>query len=100
MLNILYYLAINKPKQEILRKELTQFFPNDNIVLTTETLNSLPYLKGCIKEAARLYPVTPGTMRVLTKDAVLLGYQVPKGVIIYIANKLLMYKSFNIIYLL
>ena len=80
LLNILYYLASNKSKQEILKKEILDLLPDDNSVLNSDMLNSMPYLKACIKEAARMYPVTPGTMRYLTKDAVLSGYQVPKGV--------------------
>ncbi|XP_077293104.1 cytochrome P450 CYP12A2-like isoform X2 [Arctopsyche grandis] len=79
LMNIFYYLAINQSKQDILRKEIMTLLPDNNSKLTADILNSLPYMKACIKEAARLYPVTAGTMRILTKGTVLKGYQLPKG---------------------
>ncbi|XP_077292376.1 putative cytochrome P450 301a1, mitochondrial [Arctopsyche grandis] len=79
LMNIFYYLATNQSKQDILRKEIMTLLPDNNSKLTVDILNSLPYMKACIKEAARLYPVTTGTMRILTKGTVLKGYQIPKG---------------------
>lgn len=80
LVNILYYLSVNQSKQAKLRQEISSVLPEDSSKLTAQILNSMPYLKACIREAARLYPVTPGTFRILTKDIVLSGYQIPKGV--------------------
>lgn len=83
-MNIFYYLATNHSKQDILRKEILTLLTDKNAGLNADVLNSMPYMKACIKEAARLYPVTPGTMRILTKGTVLKGYQIPKGVRIFL----------------
>ncbi|XP_077293107.1 cytochrome P450 CYP12A2-like isoform X1 [Arctopsyche grandis] len=80
LMNIFYYLATNQSKQDILRKEILTLLPDKNSKLAADVLNAMPYMKACIKESARLYPVTPGTMRNLTKGIVLKGYQIPKGV--------------------
>jgi cytochrome P450 family 12 len=73
-------MATNPDKQEKLRAELSTLLPEGSSKITPESLISMPYLRACIKEAARLYPVTPGTMRILTKDIILNGYHIPKGV--------------------
>lgn len=79
-MNVLYNLATNKDKQDKLREEITALLPSRSSQLMADHLNQLPYLKACIREAARIYPATVGTMRILTKDTVLSGYRVPKGV--------------------
>ncbi|XP_077292892.1 cytochrome P450 CYP12A2-like [Arctopsyche grandis] len=79
LMNIFYYLSTNQTKQDVLRKEILTLLPDDNSELTADILNCLPYMKACIKEAARLYPVTAGTLRTLTKGIVLKGYQIPRG---------------------
>lgn len=78
--NALFYLSTNTDKQKILRNQIKTLLPDKNTKLTSEHLNSFSYLKACLKEASRLYPVTPGTMRIMTKDIVIGGYQIPKGV--------------------
>lgn len=40
----------------------------------------MPYLKACIKETLRMYPVIIGNGRSLQTDTVIAGYKVPKGV--------------------
>jgi cytochrome P450 family 12 len=55
-------------------------------------MKNLPYLRAVIKEAIRLYPPTVGTVRELTKDLVLSGYQVPKG---YNVGMISMLEHFN-----
>lgn len=40
-------------------------------------MKNVPYLRACIKESLRLYPLTLGNGRVIYSDLVLNGYQVP-----------------------
>lgn len=45
--------------------------------LTPENMKNMPYLRACLKESMRLYPIVIGTVRKIHKDIVLSGYQVP-----------------------
>lgn len=76
MSGLLLNLAKNQDKQDLLRKEVQQI-PND--FLQPEDLNSIPYLRACIKESFRLYPVVSVNARGVGQDVVLSGYEVPKG---------------------
>lgn len=40
----------------------------------------MPYLRACIKETLRIKPVVIGNGRSLQSDAIIAGYEVPKGV--------------------
>lgn len=51
--------------------------------ITEETLEKIPYLRACIKETLRMYPVVLGNGRSLQSDTVISGYNVPKGVKFY-----------------
>lgn len=53
--------------------------PEKNTPFTPEKLKNMPYLRGCIKEAIRMYPVANGNFRATGADIVLKGYQVPRG---------------------
>lgn len=77
---LLYSLAKNPAKQEILRQEILQLLPNKDSQLTSSSLNNVPYLRACMKEALRLYAPTSGNTRAVPCDLVLSGYQVPKDV--------------------
>ncbi|CRK87076.1 CLUMA_CG000842, isoform A [Clunio marinus] len=77
-IGILYCLAKNQDKQEKLREELRNILPEKNYKLTPENMQSMPYLRGVIKEGLRLYPPTAGNMRAAGSDIVLSGYRVPK----------------------
>lgn len=57
-----------------------RILPEVNSKLTPESLNSVPYMRACIKESMRLMPPIPGNMRAAGKDLVLQGYQIPKSV--------------------
>lgn len=45
-------------------------------------MKNMPYLRACIKESLRLYPIVVGTSRKITKDIVISGYQVPANTLI------------------
>jgi cytochrome P450 family 12 len=80
MTSILYCLAKNPVKQEILRKEINSILPEKNSVLSSTSFNNIPYLRAVIKEALRVYPVVNGNIRAAGENLVLQGYQIPKGV--------------------
>ncbi|CAH0551466.1 unnamed protein product [Brassicogethes aeneus] len=75
----LYYLAKNPDKQEILRQEAIRILPSKNTAVTKEMLENAAYLKAVFKETTRIAPIATGTVRKIAKDAVIAGYQVPKG---------------------
>lgn len=74
---LLYHLASNPDKQELLFKEINQVVGDGPI--TAALLNDLKYLKAVQHESQRLLPAIGGMSRVTQKDMVLGGYQVPKG---------------------
>lgn len=71
----LYFLATNPDKQNKLREE----------VLAKETQK--PYLRACIKESMRMLPVVNGNIRLATKEYNLLGYRIPKDVIVICSHQ-------------
>ncbi|KAJ6618908.1 putative cytochrome P450 12b2, mitochondrial [Pseudolycoriella hygida] len=76
--DLLYHLAMNPSKQEKLREEVMRILPSVDSQLTTTSLNSVPYMRACMKEAMRLTSPVPGLMRGAGKNLVLQGYQIPK----------------------
>ncbi|CAH0551467.1 unnamed protein product [Brassicogethes aeneus] len=84
----LYYLAKNPKKQDLLREEAKRLLPDKKSKITKEILNEAVYTRAVIKETTRLAPVTGGNARMLPKDAVIAGYQIPKGTMIVAANLL------------
>lgn len=72
-------LAKNPAKQEILRDEIRRVLPQKDGAFIADPLTHAPYLRACLKESLRVYPVAIGNMRVPQNDLVLSGYQVPKG---------------------
>ena len=50
---LLYFLARNPDKQELLRKEVLQVVGPRGSPLTDSAINDLHYLKACIKESLR-----------------------------------------------
>ena len=50
---LLYYLARNPDKQEILRREILSVVGPRGTPITASSLNKLDYLKACVKEILR-----------------------------------------------
>lgn len=71
---LMYHLAANPDKQEILRKECLSIGPNLNV----KNLNELCYLKACIQETFRLTPTISMLVRMLQENVTLQGYEIPK----------------------
>lgn len=66
---LLYYLATHPEKQQKRRDE-------------TNSNQGHAYMKACFKEALRLLPLGTINARETTKEHNVLGYRIPKGVII------------------
>lgn len=76
----IYQLSQNPEKQQLLFEELQNALPGQDSKVDVASQEKMPYLKACIKETLRMYPVIIGNGRNLQSDTVLAGYQVPKGV--------------------
>ncbi|XP_037952274.1 cytochrome P450 CYP12A2-like [Teleopsis dalmanni] len=76
---IMLCLAKNPEKQQKLREELFRLMPEKDTPFTEDIRKELNYMRCCIKEALRLYPLGPGNTRTVQNDVVLSGYQVPMG---------------------
>ncbi|XP_064549419.1 cytochrome P450 CYP12A2-like isoform X1 [Drosophila montana] len=70
-------LAKNPEKQAKLREEIRRILPNKDSEFKEASVKNVPYLRACIKESLRLYPLILGNARVTYSDLVLNGYQVP-----------------------
>ncbi|XP_017020158.1 probable cytochrome P450 12a4, mitochondrial [Drosophila kikkawai] len=81
---LLLCLAENPEKQEKLREEVMKVLPQKDSEFTEASMKNVPYLRACIKESQRVRPLIVGNARVLAKDSVLSGYQVPAGTYISI----------------
>lgn len=82
----------------MLYRELKTILPDKRSPVDTQILDQMPFLRACIKETLRMYPVVIGNGRNLQSDAVINGFHVPKGVstkylyiiyIFYFHNKIL-----------
>ncbi|EDV24783.1 uncharacterized protein TRIADDRAFT_56947 [Trichoplax adhaerens] len=58
----------------------------DGEKLTSEMINKMPLLKGCVRETLRLYPVAPSVPRKVKQDTVIGGYQIPAGTFVTAAS--------------
>ncbi|XP_073836139.1 probable cytochrome P450 12c1, mitochondrial [Musca autumnalis] len=85
-------LAKAPEKQEKLRQEILTNIGNAND-FTIENMANLPYLRACIKEALRIYPVVFGNIRISAKDLSLSGYQIPKGTNVFMASNMLLHEE-------
>ena len=75
---VLYMMAKNPDKQDILRQEVLSVL-GDTTMATPTTLAQMPYLKAWVRETLRLYPVLFAIPRRPADDIVLSGYLIPAG---------------------
>ncbi|KAL0111389.1 hypothetical protein PUN28_012939 [Cardiocondyla obscurior] len=78
--SILYQLALHPDKQALAYNEISNALPQRDTPLEVTSIDNLKYLKACIKETLRMYPVVIGNGRSTTSDIIISGYRVPKGV--------------------
>ena len=83
-------LAQNPEKQEKLRQEVLKVLPEKDSEFEESTFKNMPYLRACIKESLRMYPLVVGNARVPIKDVVVSGYRVPKDVPVVMCSTSLM----------
>ncbi|XP_013138514.1 PREDICTED: probable cytochrome P450 49a1 [Papilio polytes] len=74
-LSVLYLLATNPDKQTKLREEIMA------------KGSRRPYLRACIKEAARIRPVLLGNFRLTTTSYNVFGYEIPKDTMILFCHE-------------
>ncbi|GLH07255.1 Probable cytochrome P450 301a1, mitochondrial [Gryllus bimaculatus] len=77
--SLLFHLAKNPEVQRRLREEMRRVLPSKTTVITEDLTNEMPYLKACLKESLRIFPIAMGNVRETPADVVLGDYQVPKG---------------------
>ncbi|XP_050678106.1 cytochrome P450 CYP12A2-like isoform X3 [Leptidea sinapis] len=83
LITALHFLATNQDKQNKLRENLKS---NDEKNL---------YLKACIKETLRLLPVIPANRRKASRDYKIMGYKIPKDVIMVVNHQTLCHSEQN-----
>ena len=81
LVSTLFKLSQSQQAQSKLYEEINSVLPNGHTP-TYDLLNRMPYLRATINEVFRTNPVTPATVRLLSKPIVLGGYEVPAGVTI------------------
>nr|QZU75316.1 cytochrome P450 302a1 [Antheraea pernyi] len=82
----LYHIARNWECQEKIFSEIATLLPDNNSEISADTITKAVYLRASIKESLRLNPVSVGIGRLLQKDIILRGYQIPKGTVIVTQN--------------
>lgn len=78
LLFVLYCLSRNPSVQETLYRETVDVLPNEDRI-TQEKLQDMQYVKACIRETFRMYPIVHTTSRRITKDIEVCGFHVPAG---------------------
>ncbi|XP_024873026.1 cytochrome P450 4C1-like [Temnothorax curvispinosus] len=81
---LLALLAEHKDIQDRVRSEVDTVIQESGEKFTIKSLQNLPYLDRCIKEALRLYPSVFFISRVAAEDVKLQSYLVPAGTILHL----------------
>ncbi|XP_071560726.1 uncharacterized protein [Temnothorax nylanderi] len=81
---LLALLAEHKDIQDRVRSEVDTVIQESGETFTIKSLQNLPYLDRCIKEALRLYPSVFLISRVAAEDVKLQSYLVPAGTIVHL----------------
>lgn len=89
MTAVLYNLAKNPDKQEILHQEILKILPDKDSKLTSASFNSVPYMRAVIKESLRVNPLIRGIVRRTGQDLVFQGYRIHKGTDVLLSNSTL-----------
>ncbi|XP_068083405.1 probable cytochrome P450 49a1 isoform X1 [Anabrus simplex] len=84
-----HFLSRNQDKQEILYEELKRILPSKDQQITANNLEDMKYLKACLKETARIAPITPANFRESHSDMVIGNYLIPKGVDLITGHRVL-----------
>ncbi|XP_027209672.1 cytochrome P450 302a1, mitochondrial [Penaeus vannamei] len=84
---VLYNLATNPEKQEILAEESKSLLEEAGGKVTSKVLAKSRYLKATVKESFRLRPVSVGVGRITNEDTVIRGYRIPKNTVIVTQNQ-------------
>ncbi|XP_070161591.1 cytochrome P450 4C1-like [Polyergus mexicanus] len=80
----LLLLAEHKDIQESVRVEVDNAMQDNGGKLTMRSLQNLPVLDRCLKEALRLYPSVSFILRNVEEDVKLHSYVIPAGTILYL----------------
>ena len=82
-------MLCNHPEvQSRLREEVRSLLPDPRSPassVSSNDIDSLPYLNAVCNEVLRLYSPVPVTVRVAADDTTLLGHRIPKGTTIFIS---------------
>ena len=74
---LLYHLAVNQEKQEILYQEILGTVGSGQV--TEDGLRRMKYLRACSQESQRLLPVASGLARKTERELIMSGHLVPAG---------------------
>jgi ecdysteroid 25-hydroxylase CYP302A1 len=77
----LYHISKDQRVQDLIFQEALKVLPNCDDPITPTIINAgIPYTRSVLKETFRLNPISVGVGRILNKDTVFSGYNVPKSV--------------------
>ena len=79
---MMFHLATNREVQARLREECREVLALTGGQITRKTIAAASLASAVMKESLRLNPVAAATGRLLSKDSVFSGYNVPRGTVI------------------
>jgi cytochrome P450 len=76
-----YLLCVHPGVQARLREEIRGRLPSldDDETVTSQQIDTMPYLNAVCNEILRYFPPVPLTLRDAAHDTILLGHNIPKG---------------------